>query len=145
MTFVPSISAMIVAGVLLYTGLVHAWQPYFFIYSITAYRILPSQLAGTLGIILPYLQIVLALCIATRQAERASLWMASGLFAVFTLAQAIVLIRGLEIDCGCFGYAASPVNGFTILMPITLLVTCVLAMQSRQVTDGSFSANTVVR
>ncbi len=145
MRFVSAISAMIVAGVLLYSGLVHAWQPYFFTYSIAAYQIVPAQLAGVVGIFIPYLQIVLALCIAFRKAEKVALWIAGGLFATYALAQASVLARGLEIDCGCFGFVASQVNGFSILMPIALLIMCVLAMQERRIADGIFLVNTVAR
>ncbi|MDZ4658732.1 MAG: MauE/DoxX family redox-associated membrane protein [Bythopirellula sp.] len=129
MRFISAISAMIVAGVLLYSGLVHAWQPYFFMYSIAAYKIVSAQLAGVVGIFIPYLQIVLALCIAFRKAEKVALWMAGGLFATYALAQASVLARGLEIDCGCFGFVASQVNGFSIMIPLALLMACVLAVQ----------------
>lgn len=120
---------MIVTGVLLYSGLVHAWQPYFFVYSIAAYQIVSAELAGVLGIFIPYLQIVLALCIALQKAEKVALWITGGLFATYALAQASVLARGLEIDCGCFGFVASQVNGFSILIPLVLLMACILAGQ----------------
>jgi hypothetical protein len=128
MRFLSNISSMIVAAVLLFTGLIHAAQPYFFIHTIASYRLLSADVSGLLGLWLPYLQIVLAVCIGIRIAEKVALCMAAGVFTTFALAQTAVLMRGLEIDCGCFGFVAHAVSPGSVALPIALAGVCAIAV-----------------
>lgn len=129
MKLVSSISSLAVATVLFFSGLVHAVQPYYFIHTISAYRLLPISATGLLGILLPYLQIVLAICICLRIAENVALRAAALLFTVFASAQIAVLLRGIEIDCGCFGFVAHSVSLRTVMLPILLVVACAIALR----------------
>jgi putative oxidoreductase len=46
----------------------------------------------------------------------------TGLLVVFTLAVTQAVVRGINVDCGCFGGAASgPVTGWTIARDVGLL------------------------
>jgi putative oxidoreductase len=128
MRFLSNVSSMIVAAVLLFTGLVHAAQPYFFIHTIASYRLLSADASGLLGLWLPYLQIVLAVCIGIRCAEKVALCIAAGLFTTFALAQTTVYLRGMEIDCGCFGFVAHAVSLSSVALPIALAVVCALVV-----------------
>jgi putative oxidoreductase len=128
MRFLSDVSSMIVAAVLLFTGSIHAAQPYFFIHTIASYRLLSADVSGLLGLWLPYLQIVLGLCIGLRIAEKVALCIAAGVFTTFALAQTAVLMRGMEIDCGCFGFVAHTVSPSSIALPIALAVICALAV-----------------
>lgn len=118
---------MVVATALLFTGFIHAAQPYFFIHTIASYRLFPANVSGFLGLWLPYLQIVLAACIGLRISEKVALYMATGLFTTFALAQAAVLMRGIEIDCGCFGFVAHTISPSSVALPVALAVVCALA------------------
>lgn len=120
------LSATLLVIALISSGLLHAAQPYFFIHTITNYRILPPSLAGVVGLFLPYLQIVLGTCLLLKFAERVALRLAMAIFASFALAQASVLVRGIEIDCGCFGFMKSEVSIVSILLPIALVLACFL-------------------
>jgi hypothetical protein len=128
MQVASSILSMGVAATLLVTGLVHAAQPYYFIHTLSSYRLLPPSLNGLLGLYLPYLQVVLALCIGLRVAEKVALYAAAGLFGIFSLAQVAVLSRGIEIDCGCFGFVAHKVSPASAALPILLSVACAVAV-----------------
>src|SRR6185312_3828707 len=85
--------------------------------------------SGIVGLWLPYLQIVLALCIGLRIAERVALGMSALLFATYVLAQISVLARGIEIDCGCFGFIASKVSPLSVSLPVILLGACLVALR----------------
>lgn len=128
MRFLSSASGVAVAGVLLFTAVIHATQPYYFIHSIASYRLLPPEIAGFVGLWLPYLQIVLALAIAVQIGERAALYLAGSLFLTFGLAQIAVLLRGIEIDCGCFGFVAHRVSPASAALPLVLVVACLVAI-----------------
>lgn len=128
MSMISNLFSMIVAATLLFTGLIHVAQPYFFIHTIDSYRLLPPHVSGLLGLWLPYLQIVLAVCIGLRIAEKAALCLAAGVFATFALAQTAVLMRGMEIDCGCFGFVAHTISPWSLSLPVGLTVACTLAV-----------------
>ena len=54
--------------------------------------------------------------------------MVAGLMAVFTLAVLAALVRGLDIECGCFGTAdASQVGVVKVLENLGMLALAVLA------------------
>lgn len=116
------------ASTLLATGMIHATQPYFFVNSIGAYKITPPAISGLMGIWLPYLQIVIAICMIFRLAEKVALCFAAGIFATFAVAQMTILVRGMEIDCGCFGFVANPISRWTLAFPAAATVACSLAL-----------------
>ena len=113
---------------MLFSGIVHAVQPYYFIHTVSSYDLLPAAASGLAGLWLPYLQIVLGLCIGFGLAERVALGTAALLFAAFALAQLSVLMRGMEIDCGCFGFVASEISVFSVSLPILLLGACIFRL-----------------
>ena len=117
-------SILVSSVVLFTTGVVHAVQPYYFIHTISSYRILDSFMSGLVGLWLPYLQIVLATCLSLRLVEIAATLVSTVLFAVFSIAQVSVLARGMEIDCGCYGFVASGVSPFTVMVPSVLCLAC---------------------
>lgn len=134
-----SLSSVLVAGMLFYTGLIHAAQPYYFIHSISSYRLLPAGVSCIIGLWLPYPQIVLVLCIGLRIAEKVALYTAASVFTAFALAQMTVLMRGMEIDCGCFGFVAHTVSPVSIMLPIALVCACTLAAISGHRVEGRAS------
>jgi len=120
----------IVAFVLLSSGLIHIAQPYFFIFSVASYQVIPDGLLGIWVINIPYLQVVLALCLFLGVAERVSAVLAGALFFIFSVAQAIVLLRGESLNCGCFGYSSSQVGAFSLAIPILCTIICIALLLS---------------
>ncbi|MGH7135393.1 MAG: MauE/DoxX family redox-associated membrane protein, partial [Pirellulales bacterium] len=123
-----AVLSLLVAAVLLFTGVIHGAQPYLFVHTIASYRILPPTAAGLVGVSLPYLQTVVALCIGFRIAEKTALAIATLVFGTFALAQIAALIRGMDIDCGCFGFAARQVSLSSAALPIVLVGACVVGI-----------------
>ncbi|MBA3315943.1 MAG: hypothetical protein M3552_06720 [Planctomycetota bacterium] len=119
----------VVAFVLLYSGLVHAAQPYYFVHAAAAYRILPPSVVGPLMIFLPYLQIAIALCLIVGTAERAVLLLAFFIFSVFATAQAIVMARGESLSCGCFGFSEATIGPSTLAIPILGGIICLVLLR----------------
>ncbi len=108
----------VVAGVLMYSGVIHALQPYLFLYSAASYRIMPTTIIMTVMSLLPYLHIVTAICILIGCAERTALGIAAALFAIYAAAQGLVLYRGEALNCGCFGYRTDVIDWWSLAVPI---------------------------
>jgi uncharacterized membrane protein YphA (DoxX/SURF4 family) len=80
------------------------------------YGILPDVLSGPFAYILPFFELALGLYLAAGLFVRGAALVGSILLGVFLTAQASALLRGISLDCGCFGALAE-----TSVGPLTLL------------------------
>jgi uncharacterized membrane protein YphA (DoxX/SURF4 family) len=80
------------------------------------YGILPGFLTGPFAYVLPFLEIALGLYLAAGLFVRGTAFLGTVLFAAFLTAQMSALIRGISLDCGCFGSIAETTVG-----PLTML------------------------
>lgn len=90
-------------GVLVVAGALKVSDPNAAIRAVTAYQLLPSDLATLVGYGLPFFEIMLGLLLVVGLATRASAATAGVLMLVFIAGVASAWARGLSIDCGCFG------------------------------------------
>jgi hypothetical protein len=51
-----------------------------------------------------------------------------GLMAIFTAAVTLVVARGINISCGCFGGHTGPISGLTIARDVALLAVAIALM-----------------
>ncbi len=96
--------------IFLVAGVIKACDPNAFYSTIDAYRLLPSVLVLGLAYYLPYLEIVLGLGLMTKVMAFECSCVMAGLVGVFLFALISAWLRGLNIDCGCFGPADSSVG-----------------------------------
>ncbi len=80
------------------------------------YGILPDVLSGPFSYILPFLELAIGLYLAVGLFVRGTSLAGTLLFAVFLAAQAWAWLRGISLDCGCFGAIAETTVG-----PLTML------------------------
>jgi uncharacterized membrane protein YphA (DoxX/SURF4 family) len=90
-------------GVMLSAGGLKVADPNAAISAVTAYRLLPSELATIVGYGLPFFEIMLGLLLVVGLAVRATAATTGILLLVFIAAVSSAWARGLSIDCGCFG------------------------------------------
>lgn len=93
----------IVGGIFFYAGVMKLANPSEFADGIITFRLLPPQSANVVALALPPVEIILGLLLATGCKLRPA---ALGIFAltfIFAVVLAQALIRGLPVDCGCFG------------------------------------------
>jgi uncharacterized membrane protein YphA (DoxX/SURF4 family) len=69
------------------------------------FRIVPIPLENLFALSLPWIELVAALALVLGIQARGAAYVATGLMAIFTLAVVAALVRGLDIECGCFGTA----------------------------------------
>lgn len=107
-------------------GLLKLGDPTEFAVEIHNYQLFPF-LAPLLAATLPAVEIVLGLALLAgpRPWVRAGALGTAALTGVFTVAVASVVLRGINISCGCFGAGSGPVTMLTVLRDVLLLGACV--------------------
>jgi uncharacterized membrane protein YphA (DoxX/SURF4 family) len=71
--------------------------------AVAVYRIVPADSAQVVGGALPFVEITLALLLLLGLATRWAAIATAVLMAVYVAAIVSVWVRGISIDCGCFG------------------------------------------
>ena len=94
-----------------------------FIRGVVAYQILPKRIARIFGLVLPWIELVLALALISGIALLIIGLAAAGLLICFMTAMIINLRRGREIDCSCYGIAGRQMISWgTITRNVLLLL-----------------------
>jgi putative oxidoreductase len=89
--------------VFIYAAMTKITSPQDFADSIAAYQILPFSVINLLALGLPFFELVCGLLILTGFFIRISTLGILAMLAVFMGALGFELLRGLSVDCGCFG------------------------------------------
>ena len=71
--------------------------------AVRAYEILPISVANFFGTILPFAEVAIGLLLILGAATRINALLSGGLMLLFIIAITQAGLRGLSIDCGCFG------------------------------------------
>ena len=91
------------AAVWLLSGFEKASDPRETIVAVRSYELLPESLVSTVAGTLPYLEISLGVLLVLGFATRLAAALSAVLLLVFLGGVISAAVRGLSIDCGCFG------------------------------------------
>ena len=94
---------LILGGVLLVAGGLKVTDPYASATSVRAYQILPIDLANFLGFVLPFAEVAIGLFLIVGIWVRLAAIAGGALMVMFIVAIGQAWIRGISLDCGCFG------------------------------------------
>lgn len=85
------------------------------------YHMLPVEWAAPLAVMMPPLELLVALALLVGFHARGAALVSAGMMLVFAVAMAQAIARGIDLDCGCFGSAlAMEVSGWSILRNVVL-------------------------
>lgn len=93
---------IVFGGIFVYAALGKIINPGNFNVAVSNYKILPDRMVPLVVFILPWVEIVCGSMMILRKNERTALMILTALTSIFVLAMASAIIRGLNIDCGCF-------------------------------------------
>jgi Methylamine utilisation protein MauE len=93
-------------AVLLWASLAKIKQPYDFLTDVYDYQMLNSQLVLFVAMCLPWVELLVSVCLLGGIFVEGAMAASCVLGAIFTTAVGTALLKGLPISCGCF--AASP-------------------------------------
>ena len=94
---------LVLAGILGYAGAIKAVDPQTMVRAVQAYQIFPPAVGELIGLVLPFLEIGLALLLLLGLATRFAAAVTAVLMLAFIAGVVSAWARGLSIDCGCFG------------------------------------------
>jgi uncharacterized membrane protein YphA (DoxX/SURF4 family) len=94
---------LVVGGIWLWAGLLKVGDPQASVTAVRAYQLLPAGTADVVGRLLPMLEVVVGACLVLGLLTRASAGLSALLQLAFVIGIASVWMRGISIDCGCFG------------------------------------------
>ena len=107
------LARLILGGVLFAAGWLKAFKFHEAQMAVRAYEVLPISVANILGVALPWIEIGIALLLILGVAIRPAALAGGFLMLLFIVAIAQAGLRGLSIDCGCFGGGGSVEPGKT--------------------------------
>jgi uncharacterized membrane protein YphA (DoxX/SURF4 family) len=110
------IARLILGGIFVYASFDKILHPHEFAEVVYNYQILPDALVNLTAILLPWLELCAGVFLILGLFLRGALFTCNVLLAVFLVALAFNLARGLDIDCGCFSSSAGPSAGGSMIL-----------------------------
>jgi len=96
-----------------------------FAIEIANYQLFPS-LAPYLAVALPPIEVLAGVALVIPGWRRAGALCITGLLVMFTVAVTTVRLRGINVDCGCFGGDSGPITWWTVARDVLLLALAAL-------------------
>jgi uncharacterized membrane protein YphA (DoxX/SURF4 family) len=93
---------VILGVILVYASIDKIVHPAEFAKAIGNYNVLPFGLENLLGIVLPILELLVGICLVFGIMLDGSAIITAGIMTVFIIALSQAMIRGIDINCGCF-------------------------------------------
>jgi uncharacterized membrane protein YphA (DoxX/SURF4 family) len=102
-----------VAAILIVAAVGKLRDPQGFAQDIANYRMLPAGLVPVAAATLPGIEVALGAALVLGVWTRSAGIATTGLLLLFTIGIGSALVRGIDIDCGCFGGHGHPVSWWT--------------------------------
>jgi uncharacterized membrane protein YphA (DoxX/SURF4 family) len=96
------LARLAMAGIFIYASIDKIAQPAAFAKDVYNYQILPDSLINLTALVLPWLELVLGLCLLAGIWLPGAVLAVNGLLVVFLATLLFNMARGLDINCGCF-------------------------------------------
>ena len=143
-SYATLVSRLVLGGVFLVAGATKISDPGGLAASIRSYGLpLPEWFVSLSAHALPYLEVVLGLYLLAGLFQKVFAWATTGLTLLFLLALLQGALRGLEVDCGCFGSSAGETSlWLAAARDVGLLL---LGLHLALAPVGSFSVDALLR
>lgn len=116
-------------------------NPAAFADAVDNYRILPYIFVTLLAIVLPWMEAISGVLLLLGKRLAGSSLIVIALNLVFIAAIASAIIRGLDIDCGCFSVGAAKAGYARLLEDLVLLAMAVFVFREAIRGKGAFAEN----
>jgi putative oxidoreductase len=105
-SFLTFIVRIVLGGLFLISGIAKVLDPIRFLFTLRDFRLFPGIIEPWLALFLPWFEVVLGLFMVLGLFLRTCSLLLGILNVTFMAAILSVIVRGIEIDCGCFGLLA---------------------------------------
>jgi putative oxidoreductase len=99
----PIFLRILLGGLFVFAGATKVYDPGAFAIELQRYQAVPWTIGALLAIYLPWLEVLAGAFLLFRKIEWGALLVITLLLLIFTAALTSAMLRGLNIDCGCFG------------------------------------------
>jgi uncharacterized membrane protein YphA (DoxX/SURF4 family) len=118
--------------VFLYAGVIKIIDPVAFAGSLAAYKIMPYALNYLVAAVLPWIEAVCGLLLVIGYRVRAASFIVIAMNMVFIVALGSTIVRGLDVDCGCFRQGGEKTPAWmAILRDVLFLAAAFLLVRQR--------------
>jgi uncharacterized membrane protein YphA (DoxX/SURF4 family) len=105
-------------------------EPHAFAISVRAYKIIPVSLSNLFALVVPWTELITGVLLIAGLWTRKAAAAATLLLAMFAVAVSAVVVRGMAVDCGCFGSGGGSTTGpLMIVRNLALLAAALLVMR----------------
>jgi putative oxidoreductase len=94
---------IVLGGLFVYAGAAKALEPLDFAQSVRNFQLVGQTLAFIAAIVLPWLEILAGAFLILGVWKRGAALVVTGLLVFFIVLTVVTMVRGLDVDCGCFG------------------------------------------
>ncbi len=115
---------LFLGGFYIAAGAVKIPDPGKFAEAVWNYRILPHALVNLAAITLPWIEVVAGILLVVGVWRKASVWLINAMTVLFIAAIASAVVRGLNIECGCFGTVGGRDVGLKAILEDLVLLAC---------------------
>ena len=121
---------LLLAAIFFYAAIPKIGDPAAFARDIGNYRLIPAEMFSPIAVTLPWIELVAAACLVLGVWTRGAALVCALLLAAFTAGTVAAVVRGLNIECGCFGQSSGgggdAVGWGTVLRDVAFLAPAVL-------------------
>lgn len=110
-----------VGGVFIWAGLLKIFDPLGFAQGIANYKAFPLGMSFFPALLLPWIEVICGFFLIFGIFLKASAILLSGFLTVFLVLIVVTILRGLDIDCGCFGSLSGKADYKLLLVDSVLL------------------------
>jgi putative oxidoreductase len=125
--------------VFLYAGFIKIREPLAFAGSVAAYQVLPYFLNYLVAATIPWLEALCGILLLTGYRIKAASGIIAAMNMLFIVLLTSTIIRGLDIDCGCFRQGGPKTSAWTAIMRDVLFLTAALTIYSSRSERRFFS------
>jgi uncharacterized membrane protein YphA (DoxX/SURF4 family) len=125
---------IVLGGLFVYAGAVKAAAPLDFAQSVRNYQLVGQSLSFLAALVLPWLEVLAGVFLMAGIWKRGATLVVSSLLVFFLALTVVTMLRGLDIDCGCFGAVDRKAGWSVILEDLGMLYLglCLLLRKARE-------------
>jgi len=138
--YLPATVRILLGAIFIYAALLKIADPVAFAGSVAAYKILPYFASYLTAAVLPFVELTCGLLLVCGYRVRGGALIIGAMNLVFMIALSTAILRGLDIDCGCFKQGGAKTTPWTALLrdAVFLAMTVfVLKVEARKSNDST--------
>jgi putative oxidoreductase len=111
----------VVGGVFIWAGLLKILDPLEFAQDIANYHVFSRDISFVIAIVLPWIEVLCGVLVILGIFRATSSLVLSGLLVAFLALITATILRGIDVECGCFGSLGRRVD-FLLLLTDSILL-----------------------